>query len=93
MLIARPSDPKTCPEANAFLKISCQTFQHGEFFSKEKTPIFICGEKAKYNSWLDDKAELVHNNIVRHKLFNKNIIKLSLIKSFQPIQCLEKGIS
>tara|TARA_B100000287_G_scaffold326147_1_gene310425 strand:+ start:727 stop:1605 length:879 start_codon:yes stop_codon:yes gene_type:complete len=36
----------------------------------------ICGEKAKYNSWFDDEGEFIHNNIVRHKLLNKNIIDL-----------------
>ena len=30
----------------------------------------ICGEQAKFNSWFDDKSEFIHNNVVRHKLFN-----------------------
>jgi len=37
--------------------------------------IDICGEKAK-KSWYDDDAEFIHNNIVRHKILNKNIIDL-----------------
>ena len=36
----------------------------------------ICGEKANYRWWRDDEAEFVRNNIVRHKLLNKNIIDL-----------------
>ena len=46
MFIAKPSDPKICPLDRAFFKISCQVFQQLEFFSKEKTPMLMCGAKA-----------------------------------------------
>ena len=46
MLIAKPSEPNILPLERDFFKFFCQTLQHGEFFSKEKTPIFKCGAKA-----------------------------------------------
>ena len=48
MLMAKPSDPNTLPLLNVLLKFFCQTFHTGEFFSKEKTPIFKCGAKANF---------------------------------------------
>ena len=36
----------------------------------------ICGEKAKYRWYWDDKDDFVHNNIVRHYLLNRKIIDL-----------------
>ena len=48
MLIANPSEPKIFPAFKVCLRLSCQLFQPGEFFSKANTPIFICGAKASF---------------------------------------------
>ena len=48
MLIAKPSEPKIFPFERVFFRFFCHTSQHFEFFSNEKTPIFICGAKANF---------------------------------------------
>ena len=40
-VIVKDIIPKIFPDFSVFDKLSCQDFQQGEFFSKEKTPIFI----------------------------------------------------
>ena len=41
IFIAKPSEPKILPAFKVFDKLFCQELQPFEFFSKEKTPIFI----------------------------------------------------
>ena len=48
MFIARPSDPKIFPDFNVCSKFFCHELHPEEFFSNEKTPIFICGAKANF---------------------------------------------
>ena len=48
ILIANPSDPKIFPAFKVFDKLFCQELHPLEFFSSEKTPIFICGAKANF---------------------------------------------
>ena len=48
ILIANPSEPKIFPAFKVCLRLFCQLSQPGEFFSKEKTPMFICGAKANF---------------------------------------------
>jgi hypothetical protein len=47
-LIANCSDPKMSPDFKVCYKFFCHVDQIGEFFSKENTPIFICGAKANF---------------------------------------------
>ena len=51
MFIANPSDPKTYYQLlRALNKLSCQDDPILlELFSNEKTPIFMCGAKAKFS--------------------------------------------
>ena len=48
ILIANPSEPKIFPAFKVFDKLFCHELQPLEFFSNEKTPIFICGAKANF---------------------------------------------
>ena len=57
MLIAKPSDPKIPPEERALFKISYHNFQHLEFFSNEKTPIFMWGAKAIFLAVLSENPD------------------------------------
>ena len=60
ILIASPSDPNIWPALSVFLRLFCQTFQQGEFFSKEKVPMLICGAKASFLASLIFILELLH---------------------------------
>ena len=48
MFIASCSEPKISPPFKVSLRLFCQISQDLEFFSKEKTPIFIWGAKANF---------------------------------------------
>jgi hypothetical protein len=48
MLMARPSEPKIFPLFKVCSRFFCQEIQPEEFFSNEKTPIFMCGAKANF---------------------------------------------
>ena len=46
--MAKPSDPKILPAFKVFSKLFCQVLHPLESFSKEKTPMLICGAKASF---------------------------------------------
>ena len=54
-----PPEPKIFPLFKVCSRFFCQENQPGEFFSKEKTPMFICGAKANFLALLIPIFDLI----------------------------------